>query len=112
MTGSAMRMSLECGGGFTGPAGAGKCKVDLADLPAADAAHLLHLVQACDFFALPDVLKKPAPQSRDVTNTLRIDDGARSHTVRYQLDAAPPALRKLTTALTAHSAKLNDADGA
>ena len=58
-----MHMVLRCTGGFTGPAGAQTRSVDLAQLPPAQASELEKLVQACDFFALPDKLLKPAPQS-------------------------------------------------
>ena len=96
-----MRIILHCMGGFTGPAGAQTRSVDLAQLPPEQAQQLEALVRACDFFALPAQLAKPAPQSWDFQYTLEVDAGAHTHTVHYYLDAAPPLLQALTQQLSA-----------
>lgn len=98
-----MRLNLQCTGGFTGPAGAQTRSVDLAKLPPAQSAKLRQMLVDCDFFALPETLTKPQPQSWDFVYNLQVDgdgdSGAQSHSVRYHLDAAPPPLRKLTEKL-------------
>lgn len=99
-----MKIILTCTGGFTGPAGAQTRTLDLAQLPADQAAQLEALLQASDFFALPDQLAKPAPQSWDFQYDLAVDEGGHTHTVRYHLDAAPPQLRALTETINAHVA--------
>lgn len=96
-----MRLVLRCTGGFTGPAGAQTRSVDLAQLPPGQASELEHLVQACDFFALPDKLVKDAPKSWDFKYDLEVDHDQQRHCVQYHLDAAPPPLKQLTE-------KLND----
>jgi hypothetical protein len=93
-----MQLSLQCVGGFTGPAGAQTRHVDLDSLPAAKATPLRKLVQALDLANLPPTLMKPRPQSWDFVYTLTVDDGAR-HQVRFHTDAAPPALCELTDLL-------------
>lgn len=99
MTSTPIRLVLRCTGGFTGPAGAQTRTVDLAALPAAKAQQLQHLVQACDFAALPQRIAKPAPQSWDFEYSLEVQSGGQSHTVKFHKDEAPPALQKLTEAL-------------
>lgn len=90
-----MKLSLQCVGGFTGPAGAQTRTVDVDALPAADAERLRALVRALDPARLPAALLKPRPQPWDFAYTLTVDDGA-THRVRFHADAAPPALRELT----------------
>lgn len=96
-----MRIKLTCTGGFAGPAGAQTRSVDLADLAPEQAQQLETLLRSCDFFALPDVLAKPAPQSWDFQYDLAVDQDGQTHTVRYYLDAAPPQLQALTARLSA-----------
>ncbi|KQQ39930.1 hypothetical protein ASF61_03700 [Duganella sp. Leaf126] len=91
--------TLRCTGGFTGPAGAQTRSVDLAALPQDQAQQLEALLQSCDFFALPDRLGKPAPQSWDFLYDLQVEHGGHTHTVRYYRDAAPPPLQALTDTL-------------
>ena len=95
-----MKIILTCTGGFTGPAGAQTRTVDLAQLPPEQAAQLEALLQASDFFALPDQLAKPAPQSWDFQYDLAVNLGGHTHTVRYHLDAAPPQLKALTETIS------------
>lgn len=91
-----MRMTLRCTGGFAGPAGAQTRTVDLAQLPPDQAAQMRQLVEACDFFALPDKLVKEAPKSWDFQYDLEVDQGQQAHKIRYHLDAVPEQLRTLT----------------
>lgn len=97
-----MRLSLLCVGGFTGPAGAQTRSVDLDRLPEAEAGHLRALVGKLDLACLPATLMKARPQPWDFVYTLTVDnggDGAR-HQVKFQNDAAPPALRELADILS------------
>jgi hypothetical protein len=89
-----MKLSLQCVGGFTGPAGAQTHTVDVDALPAADAGRLRALVQALDVACLPAALMKARPQPWDFVYTLTVDDGA-AHAIRFHSDAAPAALRDL-----------------
>lgn len=98
-----MHLILRCTGGFTGPAGSQTRSLDLARLPAEQAQQLQALVQACDFFSLPEQLAKPAPQPWDFQYTLEVaddGDGGHAHAVLYHLDAAPPPLQALTQQLS------------
>lgn len=95
-----MRLSLQCVGGFTGPAGAQTRSVDVERLPAAEAARLRALVQALAAAGLPPALLKPRPQPWDFTYTLTIDDGT-PRQVRFHVDAAPQPLREIVEVLEA-----------
>lgn len=95
-----MKMTLTCTGGFAGPAGAQTRTVDLAQLPPDQAAQFAALLHATDFFALPDQLAKPAPQSWDFRYDLEVAEGGHTHTVRYYLDAAPEQLKALTETIS------------
>ena len=96
-----MRMTLRCTGGFAGAAGAQTRTIDLATLPQDQSAQLQQLVQACDFFALPETLVKLQPKSWDFQYDLEVKQGQQVHCVRYHLDSAPGPLKALTE-------KLND----
>ena len=91
-----MRMTLRCTGGFAGPAGAQTRTIDLAQLPHEQAEQMQQMVQACDFFALPEKLVKNEPKSWDFQYDLEVDEGRQAHTVHYHLDAVPEQLRALT----------------
>jgi hypothetical protein len=91
-----MRMKLRCTGGFAGPAGAQTRTIDLAQLPPVQAEQMHRMVEACDFFALPEKLVKDAPKSWDFQYDLEVDEGDKAHTIRYHLDAVPDPLRALT----------------
>ena len=93
------RLTLRTVGGFTGPAGAQTRSADLAALPAARAARLRQLLDACQLATLPAQLHTPQPHSWDFEYTLTLRQDGQTHTVRYHLDAAPPALRQLTELL-------------
>jgi len=90
------KLVLRTSGGFTGPAGAETRTVDLDKLPAAQAAQLRRLVDDSNVLALPATLTKPQPQSWDFEHSLYVEAGGKTHTVRYHMDAAPPALQQLT----------------
>jgi len=94
-----MLIILRSVGGFTGPAGAEVRTVETNQLPAGEAASLIDLIRACDFFSLPSSFLKSAPQSWDFVETLQIDDDGRAHTIRFHLDAAPDSLKALVDAL-------------
>lgn len=93
------RLTLRCTGGFTGPAGAQTRSVDLAQLPAAQAQQLMRLLDASQFFSLPQQLRKAAPQSGDFLYDLQAEQDGCQHAVHYHLDAAPASLRQLTEQL-------------
>lgn len=93
------RLMLRCTGGFTGPAGAQTRSVDLARLTPAQAHRIAQLLDACQFFTLPQQLRKIAPQAGDFLYQLSVDKDGWQHTVQYHLDAAPAALRQLTEQL-------------
>lgn len=86
-----MKISLSSIGGFAGPAAPEKHELDLAQLPADDAAPVLALLADADFFALPATLLKSAPKSWDFLHEMRVEDGARSHSVRFHEDAIAAA---------------------
>jgi len=92
-----MRLSLQCVGGFTGPAGAQTRSVDVDDLPAAERTRVQALVQALDSAQLPATLLKAQPQPWDFTYTLTVD----GKQLRFHVDAAPAALRELVGILEA-----------
>ena len=96
MNPQADKLVLHTSGGFTGPAGAETRTVDLARLPAAQAAQLRRLLDESNVFALPAALTKPRPQSWDFEHSLCVQADGQTYTVRYHLDAAPPALQQLT----------------
>ena len=96
MNPQADKLVLRTSGGFTGPAGAETRTVDLAKLPAAQAAQLRRLVDESDVLSLPATLTKSQPQSWDFEHSLYVEAGGKTHTVRYHMDAAPPALQQLT----------------
>jgi hypothetical protein len=93
-----MRLSLQCVGGFTGPAGAQTRHVDLDRLPAAEAARLRALLEAIDLARLPASLMKSRPQPWDFVYTLTVENGA-PHQLRFHMDTAPAALRELVESL-------------
>ncbi|WP_348696754.1 protealysin inhibitor emfourin [Duganella fentianensis] len=93
------RLILRGLGGFTGPAGAQTRSIDLARLAPAQAHRLAQLLDACQFFNLPEQLRKIAPQSGDFLYELQVDKDGWQHAVHYHLDAAPLALRQLTDQL-------------
>jgi len=93
------RLILRCTGGFTGPAGAQTRSIDLAVLAPAQAHRLAQLLDASQFFNLPEQLRKIAPQSGDFLYDLHVEKDGWQHDVHYHLDAAPVPLRQLTEQL-------------
>jgi len=90
------KLVLRTCGGFSGPAGAETRTVDLDKIPAAQASQLRRLVDESNVYALPATLTKTTPQSWDFEHSLYVEAGGKTHTVRYHMDAAPPALQQLT----------------
>ena len=98
MKAAPLRLSLQCVGGFTGPAGAQTRSVDVACLPVHEADRVRALVAGLDLPSLPPSLLKPRPQPWDFLYTLTVDDGS-ARTVRFHADSAPPALQELVATL-------------
>jgi len=93
-----MRLSLQCVGGFTGPAGAQTRSVDVDCLPPHEGDRLRALVAGLDLPRLPPSLLKTHPQPWDFLYTLTVDDGG-ARTVRFHADSAPPELKELVAVL-------------
>ena len=68
-------------------------------MPEAQRQRLLALVEAGDFFALPEALRKERPRPQDFLYALTVDRDGLSRTVTLHLDVAPPAIRTLIAEL-------------
>ena len=95
--GRALRITLRATGGFTGPAGSDERTLDTKSLSGTVAARLSRAIELARLEELPPVLKKLAPQPQDFLYTLVVEDGGASRAIEYHLDAAPEALRRLTS---------------
>lgn len=93
----ALRVTLRATGGFTGPAGADERTLNTKSLSGTVAARLNRAIELARLEELPPVLKKSAPQPEDFLYTLVVEDGSTSRAIEYHLDAAPEALRRLTS---------------
>jgi hypothetical protein len=88
-----MRISFERTGGF---AGISRTKsVDTADIPANEADQLPQLVEASDFFNLPEKIPASTTQADRFQYTLTVEDEGRKHTVNVSEAALPGTLRPL-----------------
>lgn len=88
-----MRISFERTGGF---AGRSKTKtVDTAEIPANEADQLPLLVEASDFFNLPEYITASTTQADRFEYTLTVEDKERTHTVTVSEAALPGTLRPL-----------------
>jgi hypothetical protein len=88
-----MRISFERTGGF---AGISRTKsVDTADIPANEADQLPQLVEASDFFNLPENITASTTQADRFQYTLTVEDEGRKHTVTVSEAALPGTLRPL-----------------
>lgn len=88
-----MRISFERAGGF---AGISTTKtVDTADIPANEADQLPQLVEASDFFNLPEKITASTAQADRFQYTLTVEDEERKHTVTVSEAALPGTLRPL-----------------
>ncbi|MDZ8187606.1 MAG: hypothetical protein RMX96_22490 [Nostoc sp. ChiSLP02] len=88
-----MRISLERTGGFAGITK--RTTADTAELPANEADTLKRLVEAADFFRLPERITSPNPQSDRFQYKLTLEDNGRQHTVTVSEAALPGTLRPL-----------------
>ncbi|PSB24198.1 hypothetical protein C7B82_27930 [Stenomitos frigidus ULC18] len=87
-----MQITLERSGGFTGmPL---TITVDTAKLSPDNAARLRHLVEAADFFRLPDRVSTPAQPDR-FEYTVTIQEGTQKHTITVGEAAIPEPLKPL-----------------
>jgi hypothetical protein len=88
-----MRISFERTGGF---AGISKIKtIDTASLPPNEASLLPTLVEAADFFNLPENIPSSAPGGDRFQYTVTVEDNGQQHTVTVSEGALPGQLRPL-----------------
>ena len=85
-------------GGFIGKGM--RFQVDLDQLPVKDARYLVQLIEQAEFFNLPEnlIIKFNPDEYQD---TITIDRGLTSHTVRTNDTTMPAALRPLVDELSA-----------
>ena len=77
--------------------------IDLASLDLEEAARLQALVEDARFFELPPEVGVPKAGAADFQcDTITIDDGTATHTVRALVPIDDPALRALFDAVKAH----------
>jgi hypothetical protein len=88
-----MRISFERTGGFAGISSTKT--VDTADIPANEADQLPQLVEASDFFNLPEKITASTAQADRFQYTLTVEDEGRKHTVTVSEAALPGTLRPL-----------------
>ncbi|MEH2463461.1 protealysin inhibitor emfourin [Nostoc sp.] len=88
-----MRISFERTGGFAGITK--KTTVDTDTLPPNEANTLKSLVEAADFFRLPEQITSPNPQSDRFQYKLTVEDNGKQHTVTVSEAALPGTLRPL-----------------
>ncbi len=84
-------------GGFVGQGM--RFQLDLGQLPARDARHIVHLIEQAGFFNLPEnLIVKFNPDEYQYTIT--VDVGIMSHTVRTNDTTMPVSLRPLVEELS------------
>lgn len=88
-----MRVSLERTGGFAGISR--KTTVDTANIPTNEAKQLPQLLEAADFFNLPENLTASPTQPDRFQYILTVEDGAKKHTITVSEAAMPGTLRPL-----------------
>ena len=98
-----MTISFERSGGFTGvPL---KYSVNSDDLSESDRNELEQLVNAADFFELPEQIKAP-PGAADVFQfDITLNDGGREHKVEVDQTVVPEKLNPLLKWLTARATR-------
>lgn len=87
-----MRISLERSGGFTGMMMA--VSVDTAKLAAPEASQLKSLVEAANFFQLPEAIA-PATQPDRFQYHLTVAEQKRKHSITVSESAMPGTLKPL-----------------
>ncbi|MBW4592333.1 MAG: hypothetical protein KME46_05260 [Brasilonema angustatum HA4187-MV1] len=88
-----MRISFERTGGFAGIST--KKTVDTASIPANEADQLPSLLEAADFFNLPENITASTRQADRFQYKLTVEDKGREHTVTVSEAALPGTLRPL-----------------
>jgi hypothetical protein len=92
-----MRITFERTGGFAGLRYA--TTVEMDSLPAEEARELLNLIEAANFFNLPEnMIKQPVPDEFSYTITIESDKG--QHTVQTSDAAATGELQALLSDLS------------
>lgn len=88
-----MRMTFERTGGF---AGITMTKVlDTTTLPENEAKQLRQLIDAADFFRLPNIIPSHSPQPDRFQYQLTVEDDGKQHSVEVGEQAIPGTLRPL-----------------
>jgi hypothetical protein len=88
-----MRVTFERTGGF---AGITLTKVvDTATLPENEANHLRQLVDAADFFGLPEIIKSNNSPVDRFQYQLTVEDNGKQHIVEVSEQAMPATLKPL-----------------
>jgi hypothetical protein len=98
-----MKIEFERTGGFAGLAL--KKVIDLDKLPPEDANKLNQLIEASDFFKLPEAITASGPGADRFHYTVTVDTGGKKHTVDVDEAAIPPKLKPLLQWLTAAASK-------
>ncbi|MBP5973076.1 hypothetical protein HW132_10100 [Brasilonema sp. CT11] len=88
-----MRISFERTGGFAGIST--KKTVDTASIPANEADQLPSLLEAADFFNLPEKITASTTQPDRFQYKLTVEDKGKQHTVTVSEAALPGTLRPL-----------------
>jgi Emfourin len=97
-----MRIRLETEGGFAAFPGLNRpIEVDTAQLPAAEAAELDHLVDGARFFEQPAITPAPPGAADYRQYTITVERPGRTHTVRVADPIGDSALAALVTRLQA-----------
>ncbi len=98
-----MIIEFERTGGFAGLTL--KKVIDLDKLPPEDANKLYQLVEASDFFKLPETIAAPRPSVDRFHYTVTVDESGKKHTVDVDEAAVPPTLKPLIQWLTTAALK-------
>ena len=96
-----MTIAYERSGGFAGRQL--RYVVNSDELSEADRNDLEQLVNAADFFDLPEHIKAPPGAADDFQFKIALEDGGREHTVEVDQTVTPETLRPLLRWLTARA---------
>ena len=94
-----MKLVLEVTGGFTGPAGRQRVEVELAQLPAAEAAQLRSDLDEIPETAWGSTFSLDHPKPWDFRNVLSVKSGERDQVVTFHTGAGPAALTRIAKSL-------------
>jgi hypothetical protein len=98
-----MKIEFERTGGFAGLTL--KKVIDSDKLPPEDANRLHQLIEASDFFNLPETIAAPGPSVDRFHYTVTVEDSGKKHTVDVDEAAVPPNLKPLLQWLTTTARK-------